>query len=278
MFLCFNNKKMLDPNKLDIQTWEAGWVVLKPFASGHAKKYQIFLGKEEIIEILNKLPPEEKKEILASFPDKKEEERSGVECSDLVPEGREFAPQSAKKYRKELEKRGIMVQHMKYLKSIVSYNTDGTMNILPLKKTFCNDLTWKWERMNHWDALKLAESTWYQLLSDYNSDFDTETERQQTDFYKVMSLFNRYGKNGWDSVEAREIFWHMSWCDGKRWWEFEDDRFWTATPYKDELSKIDIGRTRILVRMLNMMSIVRNKSDVNFLIPLFVCWRKDMAN
>jgi hypothetical protein len=95
------------------------------------------------------------------------------------------------------------------------------MNIITLKKTFCEDISWNNETMNFYDAKKLATSTWYTLMTDYN-DTDVEEIKKQSDWYKVINLFSW---NKWDIYEWMELFWDMAWCN---------HRYWTATKYKTE--------------------------------------------
>jgi hypothetical protein len=58
----------------------------------------------------------------------------------LKPLGFEYAPESAKNKREKLKNEDD-IKKMEFLKSIVSYNSDHTMNIITLKKTFCEDIS-----------------------------------------------------------------------------------------------------------------------------------------
>jgi hypothetical protein len=47
---------------------------------------------------------------------------------------------------------------MKYLKSIISYNEDRTVNILPFKKIFCHDISENGDKLSFQQAQKLGKN------------------------------------------------------------------------------------------------------------------------
>jgi hypothetical protein len=58
----------------------------------------------------------------------------------LKPAGFEYAPQSAKAKWEELAKTK-KVEKLQWIHDNVSYNSDYTINIFALKKTFCEDIS-----------------------------------------------------------------------------------------------------------------------------------------
>lgn len=195
---------MADLNKFSIESWEQ-WFTLKISEKTDItdKELADVLSEQDIFRI-QELKLAKKRE----------------QYEKLKPVGFEYAPESAKKKREEL-KNEDNIKKMELLKSIVSYNLDKTINILPTHKTFCEDISWNKETMNFNDAKKLAISKWYNLMTDYN-DTDAEEIKKQSDWYKVINLFSW---NKWDIVEGMELFRDMAWCN---YW------YWTDTPYKDE--------------------------------------------
>lgn len=123
----------------------------------------------------------------------------------------EHAPKSAQEYRKDLVVENDLKQ-MEYLQKIVSYNPDWTINILPLKKTFSKKLSqWqiKWVDLQK-HKKKISP---YELLSDYNDD-DLEESKKNSDWYKLINIFNKHGNVKWDTEEWAIIFGYMSWLNG----------------------------------------------------------------
>jgi len=112
---------------------------------------------------------------------------------------------------------------MQWLHDNVSYNTDGTINIIDLHKTFYEDISGQGKRFTFEQAQELEKTNtgWYKLMSDYN-DCDTDEAKKQTDWYKVINIFSQ---NKGDITEWVKLFTDMAWCN---------DRYWTGTPYKDE--------------------------------------------
>jgi len=202
--------------KFSIEFWEQWWAVLK---------FNQILNKQDIIDILSKFPSKDREEIFSKF----QNENTGSEWADKVeeyeklqPVGFEFAPESAKEKREEL-KNTDNVEKMKWCQDNISYNADHTMNIISLKKTFCEDISWNKESMNFNDAENLATNKWYKLMTDYNdADADAEEIKKQSDWYKVINLFSW---NKWDTTKWMGFFRDMAWCN---------DSYWTATKYKNK--------------------------------------------
>ncbi len=151
----------------------------------------------------------------------------------LRPTWFDDAPQSAKQKRKELVKKED-TEKMQWMHDNVSYNGDHTMNIIKLKKTFCEEVSWTGQRCNWKEAKTLAESKWYELPTDYN-ECDSQGIKKNSDWYKVINIFS---DGEWDTVEGMELFRDLAGCNS---------RYWTATPYKNEKWKIVSGVARIRI-------------------------------
>lgn len=195
---------MEDLNKLSIESWEQ-WFTLKVSENTE-------ITDKELLDTLVNMPDSDK--FLAKFQElqlaKKREQ-----YEKLQPAGFEHAPEKAKKYRQEL-KDADDVEQMKYLSTILTYNQDNTVGLPTIKETFCADLAW-WRSMNRKDSVYLAKSKWYHLLSDLNA-CDSETTKQSTDWYRLEKLFWKYSK-----------VWALFCMLG-----FDNNRYWTATKYKNE--------------------------------------------
>lgn len=144
------------------------------------------------------------------------------EYKKMEPVWFEYAGELAKKYWEKL-KNEDNVKQIQYLSKNVSYNIDGTMNILALKKTFCEDISRQNKKFNFIQAQALNEVNhwWYKLMTDYNNT-DTEDEKKQSDWFQVINIFS-WG-NG-DTNAWMAVFKNMAWCNSQ---------YWTITPYKDE--------------------------------------------
>lgn len=231
------------------------------WSNGLTKGWHIILvtlTSRQVEQALRELPENERIAVLAKF----QKWLKLKEQSDVFPAGREYAPKSAKLYWTALEKKWD-IQQIEYLKSIVSYNVDGTMNILPLKKTiFHLDEAMDWDAANNY--LRSNKYIGYSLLGDYNY-LDSPEQKQKTDFFALMNIFNPYGENNWDTMDARIIFRDMSWCDGNYWTNTHciTDEEW------EELTNA------ICIRQLSsrLVGIWRNKCDNESRILA----RKDMA-
>lgn len=146
-----------------------------------------------------------------------------IKIADLQPTWLSNAPKSVQKKRHKIAANSISTGNLEKLQWIsenISYNLDGTMNIINLGITFCEDVTGIGKRCNREDAKTEAESKWYRLGSDYN-DGDSQEVREASDRYRVINCFSG-GK--WDTVKWMEFFRDMSWCDG---------RYWTSTKSED---------------------------------------------
>ncbi|EKD44245.1 MAG: hypothetical protein ACD_71C00199G0001 [uncultured bacterium (gcode 4)] len=211
---------MADLNKFSIESWEQ-WFTLKISEKTDItdKELADVLSEQDISRI-QKLKLAKKRE----------------QYEKLQPAGFEHAPESAKQKREEL-KNTDNVEKMKWCQDNISYNADHTINIIAIKKTFCEDISGQNNTFTFAQAQELEKTNvwWYRLMTDYN-ETDTEQEKKQTDWYKVVNLF---GENTWDTTGWMAMFRDMSWCN---------NRYWTATPYKDEKWKLVSGvvRTRLL--------------------------------
>lgn len=188
--------------------------------------------REEIIDALLELSDSDK------FLEKFQEKQSAKEKAPyekFKPLWFDDAPESAKAKWEEYKNTNNL-QKLQWIHDNVSYNPDSTMNIIKLNKTFCEDISWQDKRFT-WEQAKELEKTnagWYKLMTDYNNcDAD---KKEKTDWYKVINIFSN--GNG-DIVEGRELFRDMAWCN---------DRYWTATVYKDEnwVENNDLALTRYL--------------------------------
>lgn len=243
---------MPDTNNILTQKWENGWVVVT------YNEVQISLTKKDIVGIL--LASGDDERIITELQEKKLMNKK-EQYKSLQPKWFENASEIAKRYRKVLEYKNNIKQ-MKYLQSIVSYNENGTMNILPLNKTFCKDIGGKNQTFSHPAAQNLEKENTegYNLMTDYN-ETDTKEEREQTDWYKVVNVFS---ENQWDTIDAMYILRDMAWCN---------NRYWTATYYKNEKWEVVWGLARL--RRLRKSHVSRTWS--NTYSTFLVCGFKDMA-
>ena len=141
------------------------------------------------------------------------------------------APESAIKKREEL-KNTDNVEKMEWCRNNISYNADHTMNILSLKKTFCENISWQQKRFTFAEAQELEKSNiwWYEIIDDYRDDHngdyptrvDTEDDKKKTGWYKIVDVFSW---NNWDTEDGMRFFRDMSWCD---------DEYRTLTQCKDK--------------------------------------------
>jgi len=203
----------------------------------------ISLTNKQLIEELKTKTPEERAEIFAQFqqndkkklPQKKETHtEKESKYTALEPLWFEFAPDSVKRKREEI-KTTDNIEELQWIHDNVSYNIDGTMNIIKLKKIFNKDISWIDKKCNWKEAKQLAVSKWYTLPTDYNDD-DSDEVKHNSDWYTVINVFSD-GK--WDTVEGMELFRDLAWCN---------NRYWTATEYKnDKWEKLEgVARRRRL--------------------------------
>jgi len=75
----------------------------------------------------------------------------------LKPAGFDHAPQSAKAKWEELTQ-VKNVEKLQWIHDNVSYNSDHTMNILKLKKTFCEDISGQNSLFTFAEAQKLEKT------------------------------------------------------------------------------------------------------------------------
>lgn len=211
---------MIDPNKLSIVDWE-WWFTLKILEKTDITDAELveLLGNKRITRIQN----------LQLAKKEEEYERLKPAWFDSA-----LVPQSAKKKREKAQSTDN-VEQLQWMHDNVSYNSDGTMNIIKLNTTFCEDISWTGQTSNREEAKQLAESKWYRLGSDYN-DCDSKDIKEDSDWYKVINIFSN-GK--WDTLEGMKLFRDMAWCN---------NRYWTATPHKDKNWDIvsGVARTRTL--------------------------------
>jgi hypothetical protein len=100
---------------------------------------------------------------------------------------------------------------MKFLNKNFSYNVDGTLNLLSIKKTLCNDLTWKKEPVRHCDAIKLTYKG-YKLMTD---SIEGDVYEKESDWYQVLNAL------------AETCKWWMSLLNIMAW--LDNKTYWTAT-------------------------------------------------
>lgn len=198
----------------------------------------------ELIDALFEMPYNDP--FFARFKEK-ELARKKEQYRQLQPIWFKYAPKSAQKKRKELENAEDL-EKMEWLKSIISYNSDKTINILPVNKTFCKDISRKGQRYNWLKAEELAESEWYELGSDYN-DSDSLNVKESSDWYTVINVFS---KGNWDTVEGRDWFRDMTWCH---------DRYWTSTKHKNE--KWKESADLVCNRIFNKFNCIRYYKSIN---------------
>ena len=197
---------MTNPTTLNITSRE-DWMMIVQWSDG-----QIETTRENLVDALVDFPDGD--QIIALY-HRKKLAKEMEQSERLKPVGFEYAPASAKNKRERL--RDETLQWMYYN---ISYNSDWTMNIHELNKTFCEDVSWTGKMCNWEDAKALAASKWYTLLTDYN-DCDSREEKEQSDRYNVINIFS---DGNWDTTEGMKLFRDMAWCN---------DLYWTATPYKD---------------------------------------------
>jgi hypothetical protein len=114
------------------------------------------------------------------------------------------APYRAKEYRKTIEEKKD-IKLMRYLKKVISYNVDGTINILPLRIMF-RDFSWSTENkmFDHDEASELLKSNWYRLLFAHEDKDDAPQKMSRRDFYRteLTSIFNPYGKQTFRGISG----------------------------------------------------------------------------
>jgi len=177
--------------------------------------------------------------------------------SALRPEWLENANQIAQDYRKKLEDKCVAwdeeaIKEMKFFEWKFSYNKNWTVNLLKLDwgKTFCADLTGKWNAMTRKRTKSFVEKKWYRLLTDWNEDDSTE-KRKDTDWYKLLEYFWSYAhESAFRCMLGCDIGWYR-----------------TATPYTNP----DIARSRRLYEL----DVYREWHYMDY--EFFVCGRKPMA-
>lgn len=162
----------------------------------------------------------------------------------LKPGGFLHAPEKAKKYRETLKDVDDREQK-EHLQKILAYNEDGTVTLPTMNETFCADLAW-WKNINREKSKELAKSKWYHLLSDRN-DCDDENTKKSTDRYKLEELFWPYAKQ-W-------ALFHML--------GFDNDRYWTATPYKNDQWEVISGVARYRGLVTNDYRRIWGSTDIN---------------
>ena len=173
--------------------------------------------EQQLAELLLKHPKNEN--ILIKMKELQLAERK-EQFEKLKPAWFDYAPKSVKE-RWEEYKNTDNLEKLQWIHDNVSYNSDHTMNILKLKKTFCEDVSWTGQRCGWEEAKQLATSKWYTLGTDYNN-CDSDEVKHDSDWYKVINIFSN--GNG-DTAEAMELFRDITWCNS---------RYWTATEYKND--------------------------------------------
>ncbi|MFA7717962.1 MAG: hypothetical protein WC875_04570 [Candidatus Absconditabacterales bacterium] len=236
---------MADPNKFSVEDGEQGFTLKVSEKTDITDAELVDILGNERIAGLQKLQLAKKKE----------------QYESLKPAGFDDAPESVKA-KWEKYKNTDNLEKLQWIHDNVSYNADHTMNIIKLKKTFCEDISGQNKRFT-WEQAQELEKTnagGYKLMSDYNGcDAD---KKEQTDRYKVINIFSN--GNG-DTVEGMVLFKDMAGCN---------DRYWTTTPYKDENGTEVKGVA--LIRRLSKDGCNRTWDDAgNSGLGLRVCGFKD---
>lgn len=207
----------IDKN-LKIESWEQ-WLLISKWVDN-----QVRTTDEELIDSLLSMPDSDK--FLKKLQLKQSANRFQL-FKSLRPTWFEHSSIRAKNYRQSLENNND-IRRMNHLKSVISYNPDGTLNILPLNITFCKNIKdmslWSWCDI-HWPNAKAyldQIKSEYRLMTAYN-DSDTDEEKQQSDVYQIMNLLDRY----WWSYTKMTALKALAWMDDL--WTYL-----TATDLKDE--------------------------------------------
>jgi len=238
LFLCLTDKKMADPNKFNIESWEQ-WFTLKISEKKDKELADVLSGQH--ISRIQKWKLAKKKE----------------QFEKLRPIGFDDAPDSAKeKWEEYIDTDNL--EQLQWMHDNVSWNADHTMNIIKLKKTFCEDVSWIDQKCDWEDAKALAKSKWYTLPTDYN-DSDSDEVKQNSDWYTVINIFSN---GNWDTIEGMKLFRDMAWCN---------NRYWTATEEKNDKWE----EFKDFVRSRNLYDIICYRHWMNFYFHARVCGFKD---
>lgn len=222
---------MADMEKFTIEKEQAKYILTKG-------QQEIFLTKKEIVNALADLSDSD-----VLFEDvqlrKVEKEKKKEQCEQLKPIGFDHAPEKAKKYRRELEENVIYgnwdaIDEMKQWKEIIVYNEDKTIRLPTIDETLCTDLAW-WESMNWNDAMELAKSQWYHLLSEW-TDYDSEANKQSTEGYKLENIFWKCALEYMLGLD-RGRYWTSTICKYRNWVEDENVAYYRSTDTKNQLSR-----------------------------------------
>lgn len=160
----------------------------------------------------------------------------------LKPAGSEYAPWLKEKWREITQTSDIKV--LQWLNDNISYNSDGTINIISLNITICKDISGKWVKINKWDlrrSIMKRNIEWkeeylvweYKLMTSPDNTF-SKKENQNTDWYQVLNALS-WGQ--WDTIESKKLFKNISWFDNKYWTatyhQGGDSQYFNGQYYRD---------------------------------------------
>lgn len=167
---------------------------------------------KQLIEILVEAPSAEW--FVVEFQQKLLEKKREKYDEQFMPDGFEYAPEVAKKYWQKLKKKDD-TDKMKILKNELSYNSDGTVNLIKINEVFCSKVLDN--PVSTIDvASEVAEAKWYKLLN---------FREKNNDWEKIQNVFGY-------PLKLKDIL-KMLWCDTgfKYWtselmkWGFSDDHW-----------------------------------------------------
>jgi len=207
-------------------------------------------------------------EILAKFQEKKlAKNREQYEL--LKPVWFEHAPQSAKDERNTLDQ-----MRMNHLKNTISYNEDGTVNIIPLKKIFNKSVyvinySHSLIKSEQYKIRAEASKNWYSVIGDCN-DTDSEKDENGSDWNVLLNSFAPNNGWYWKIKEIWNIFTAMVGL-GTRVWSPTSYPYWS--PEFDNVSWV-IRFGDIRKNIIANWSQIIGEPSINYTFD--VCGRKDM--
>lgn len=93
------------------------------------------------------------------------------EIGDFEPLWLEYAPKRVQSTLKKWKDSGKNRELIEHIAKTISYNKDGSVNILPLKITFYKDITWANKKITYKEAEEIKERWWYKLFSKNDVNF-----------------------------------------------------------------------------------------------------------
>jgi len=134
----------------------------------------------------------------------------------LKPAGFDYAPWLKHKWEELTQTNDI--KELQWIHDNISYNSDGTINIIKLNITICKDISSKGEKISKWDLrrsiMKRGEDwkeiylVWeYKIMTAHDNTHSAE-ENKNSDWYQVLNIFS-WGH--WDTEKSRKLFKDISW-------------------------------------------------------------------